>query len=299
MIFNALKPLRPFCNRLRITRVTRTAVALFTVAILLGIGSQAFAQDTVGTTRKSLLEFINTGGFVGYTIIALSIAAASLAISAFLALRPKLLMPDALTDKAEELAAQGRFADLHAYCKEHPSMLARTLDAGLDDGTLGIDAVREAMTRQGQREITRLHQMVGYLGLIAAVAPILGLLGTVLGMISSFDVLGTSGNAAKPDELAVGISEALVTTCLGLILALPAQFVFTWLRDRTTRVGQELAADCEKVLRLMATILDMRARGITGPIQTRPTNNPRGSNAIPGQTGSVTLPGPIPTYTPR
>ena len=264
----------------------------------------ASAQDAA-PARKSLLEFINTGGVVAYTLLALSVAAAAVALTAFLTLRPRQLMPPDLVAEAERLAAAGKFTELRDYCTTHDSMLARTLSAGLADGTLGIDAVREAMTRQGQREVTRLHHLVGWLSLIGAIAPVLGLLGTVLGMISSFDVLGTAGNAAQPDELATGISEALITTCLGLILAFPALIAFTYLRNLTTLIAQDLAAHCEKFLRLMSTVLDMRARGLQGPAPTgSPTNNPpRSTAAAPAatanDTNTVRIPGPVPAYTPR
>ena len=96
-------------------------------------------------------------------------------------------------------------------------MLGRIISAGLSDGRLGLDAVREGLEQQGVMEVTRMRERIGYIGLIASVAPMLGLLGTVTGMIASFRLLGEAQGAARPDELALGISQALVTTCMGLV----------------------------------------------------------------------------------
>ena len=294
--------------RLRSRRVRRGVMPVWTalgLMLCVAVGP-VLAQEAAGAgpaVRKSLLQFIHAGGWVAYTLLLLSVAAVALTVNAFLRVQPAKLLPDDLARQAEELAAAGKFQELRDACGSDPSMLGRTLSAGLEDGTLGIDAVREAMQRQGQREMTRLHQSVGYLSLIGSVAPILGLLGTVLGMISSFDVLGSAGNAADPEELAGGISEALITTCLGLILAIPALFAFVFLRDRVTRVGQELAAQCEKSVRLMSTVLDMRARGLQGPApKAAPIGNPQArpgaAAAAAGPSGSAAVPGPVPTYTP-
>ena len=293
--------------RPRIASLRRHArtLSLTLLTALLAAPALAQSEPDSAPARKSLLEFINTGGVVAYSILLLSVAAAAIALTAFLTLRPKVLLPADMAAESERLAAAGKFTELRDYCTTHDSMLARTLSAGLADGTLGIDAVRESMTRQGQREVTRLHHLIGWLSLIGAIAPVLGLLGTVLGMISSFNVLGTSGNAAQPDELATGISEALITTCLGLILAFPALIAFQYFRNLTTLIGQDLAAHCEKCLRLMSTVLDMRARGLQGPAPTgSPTNNPpastsAGPGAASADAGNVRIPGPVPAYTPR
>jgi biopolymer transport protein ExbB len=93
---------------------------------------------------------------------------------------------------------------------------------------------------------------VGWIGVIATAAPMLGLLGTVIGMIGSFQVLGHSRNAARPDELAVGISTALVTTCEGLVLAVPLIFAHAFMKDKVTGVAQEMGHLGERVLTLIA-----------------------------------------------
>jgi len=128
-----------------------------------------------------------------------------------------------------------------------------------------MPAVRESMRQAGVMELTRLRQRIGYLGFVGTIAPMLGLLGTVLGMISSFQVLGVDRSAADPGELALGISEALVTTTLGLIIAIPVLFFHGFLRNRTTILGHEISAICEGVIQgLAASITRAPARPAPG-----------------------------------
>ena len=244
----------------------RWLVVLGAAALAAGLASAALAGDDLttgasppGGARDSLLDFVLAGGPVGYVILALSVAAMALVIDAAVHVRIQLLVPASLTRQAEKLARAGRFSELLALSQASDSLAGRVMGEALAQGHLGVEAVRDALQQAGTREITRLRQRVGTLGLLAAAAPMLGLLGTVVGMIGSFDVLGTSKGAARPDELAVGVSQALVTTCMGLIVALPLMFFHNCFRDRVTRVSQELEALCERLLRTITAVVDARA----------------------------------------
>lgn len=249
--------------------VTQHRIALLAVilsAVVLAVGAEALAQGTTapppdnpnGSGGRSLLAFIEAGGPIGYVIILFSLVGLALAIDGFLRLRTDRLLPQGMIEQSMELTQRGKFGELRTLCKANDSLLARVVGSALDDGNWGIDAVREAMQQRGTREITRLHQRVGWIGLIGALAPMLGLLGTVTGMIRSFQVLGDAKGSARPDELAVGISEALVTTTMGLIVAVPMMFLFSFLRDRVTRVGQDAGGVCERIVRVMGIVIDQR-----------------------------------------
>ena len=212
-----------------------------------------------GGVKGTMLEFVTAGGPVGYVIIALSAAGLALVIDAAVHVKDEKLLPHSLVDEVKRLAAVGRFSEMMNVCAGSGSLAGRVLHAGLAQGELGLDAVREAIQEHGTRRITRLQQRVGYIGFIASVAPMLGLLGTVVGMIGSFKVLGDAKGAARPDELAIGISTALVTTCMGLIVAVPLMFFHSYFRDRVTRISQELSGICERVLRIMTTVVESRA----------------------------------------
>jgi len=218
-------------------------------------------QGEPSTQRKTLLDFIQAGGLIGYVILALSLVGAAVVFDAFLRLRIEKVLPPLLVEQSRQLALQGKFPEMLAMSRTSQSMLGRIISGSLPEGKLGVLAVRQAMQGHGAREVTRLRQRVGYIGFIASVAPMLGLLGTVTGMIHSFNVMGVAKGAARPDELAVGISEALVTTSIGLIVAVPMMFLYSLLRDRVTRVGQESAGVCEGLYRLMVTAVESRAAG--------------------------------------
>ncbi|HUU21713.1 MAG TPA: MotA/TolQ/ExbB proton channel family protein [Phycisphaerae bacterium] len=259
---------------MKVTRKQLVVVGLVLGISLVLAGGPAAAQDESspggkdsGQSGKSMLDFIQAGGVVGYVIIALSFAGGGLVIDSILRVRADKLLPAGVKQQSEELARKGKFTELMSLAQASDSLLGRILVGALPQGQLGIDAVREAMAESGTREVTRLQQRVGYVGFIAAVAPMLGLLGTVTGMIGSFNVLGMAKGAARPDQLAVGISEALVTTCMGLVVAVPLMFFYNFLRDRVTRIGQEASGHCDLLLRFMTAAI--AARGASRPSTPR------------------------------
>ena len=241
---------------------TLPCLLLFVVVVAIAAGpavGQNGETDVSPTgSTKSVLDFVRAGGIVGYVIILLSLAGVAFIIDAFIHLKVDKLLPPAVSQEALQLAGKGKFSQVVTLCQANDSMLSRVIRAALSQGQMGIEAVREAMQEGGIREITRLQQRVGYMGFIASVAPMLGLLGTVTGMIASFNVLGMAKGAARPDELAVGISEALVTTCMGLVVAVPLMFFHNYFRDRVTRIGQEASGQCERLLRVMTTAIKIR-----------------------------------------
>ncbi|MFB3892055.1 MAG: MotA/TolQ/ExbB proton channel family protein [Phycisphaerae bacterium] len=140
-------------------------------------------------------------------------------------------------------------------------MIARIVSVGLAYGNFGLPALRQAMQEQGVKEVTRLTHRINYMGFLGAVAPMLGLLGTVIGMISSFNVLGSSKGSARPDELAGGIAFALVTTCEGLVLAIPMMFFHNFFRDRVAKLGQESGTICERLMRHATMVMEIKTQG--------------------------------------
>ena len=198
-------------------------------------------------------------------IMLLSVLGIYLVIDSFIHLKMDKLMPPLVTDQLTSLARTGRFGELLTFSKASDCVISRIVGSGLAQGSFGLPAVRQAMQEQGIKEVTRLNQRVGYLGFLGSIGPMLGLLGTVAGMIGSFNVLGSSKGAARPDELASGISLALVTTCMGLVLAIPLMFFHNYFRDRVTRLGQESSGVCERILQIMTTVIDTRNAAKAAP----------------------------------
>jgi biopolymer transport protein ExbB len=196
-------------------------------------------------------DFIRAGGFVGHVILLVSVAGIALAIDGLLRIRSGRLVPPLVTEQLVGLAQAGKYDDMFILCRNIDCLLTRIVYEALAQGKVSLSDAREIMQGQGTREVTRLHQRVGILGFLAAAAPMLGLLGTVLGMMKAFNVLGAAGAAAPPEQLAAGVGQALATMAEGLLVALPLMFFHGFLRDRVTRVGQDAAEVCDRLIRAL------------------------------------------------
>jgi biopolymer transport protein ExbB len=227
--------------------------------------------------ERGFADFLKSGGVVGYTILLLSVVGTGLVIDAFLHVKHEKLMPSAIVEESEKLARKGQFSQLMSFCQASDSLISQVIRTGLSQGGFGLPAVRQAMQEQGVKDITRLNHRVNYMGFLGAIAPMMGLLGTVIGMISSFNVLGSSKGAARPDELAKGIAFALVTTCEGLVLAIPMMFFHNYFRDRISRLSQECSTICERLLRVMTAAVEARVPARPGEAQ----QSPAGAQAPP------------------
>jgi biopolymer transport protein ExbB len=207
--------------------------------------------------NRSLLEYIAMGGPIGMIIVGISlIAMGMIATQLFRVRRDKLAPPELIEDLRGLLL--DREIDLSIQrCKDvdTQSFVSRVVGAGLRRSSrsqFGMLELRSAVEEMGQLEVDRMYRMTDGIGLIASVAPMLGLLGTVVGMVGAFDTITLSDGPARPDQLAGSISQALITTVLGLVVAIPATAMYTYLRNRidhlTTEIGEtvdELIAPLE------------------------------------------------------
>lgn len=207
---------------------------------------------------KTLVQYIGEGGEIGYLIIGLSFTAVVFIIAAFVRLRRSRLAPDEDVSALDRMLRAGSIEQAITYCSapEHESFITRVMGSALlrcSRSPFGLLELRSALEESGQQEVARLHRSTDAIGLIASVAPMLGLLGTVVGMVGAFDTLSVSEGVAKPSQLAGNISVALITTVLGLIVAIPCTAVYSYLRNRVDAlVGEigdlieELAAHVEQ-----------------------------------------------------
>jgi len=196
-------------------------------------------------------DFIRAGGLVGHAILLVSFVGMALAIDGLLRLRSDRLVPRLVTEQLVGLAQARKYDDMFILCRSVDCLLTRIVYEALAQGKVSLADAREIMQGQGTREVTRLHQRVGLIGFLASAAPMLGLLGTVLGMMKSFNVLGAAHGAAPPEQLAAGVAQALVTMAEGLLVALPLMFFHGFLRDRVTRIGQDAADVCDRLIRAL------------------------------------------------
>ena len=185
-------------------------------------------------------------------LFAVSLATVAFIIDGCLTIKRQKLIPPELINGVKESLANGDLAAATAACQVNPSPLSRILQAGFGNVQEGYDVTREAVTSCAEMENEKLIQRVSYLNVCGQLGPMLGLLGTVIGMVLAFASLATAAGASKAAMLAIAISTALWTTVVGLLVAIPALLAYTLLKNYATRLILEMEStvlDLIKVLR--------------------------------------------------
>lgn len=178
----------------------------------------------------------------GYSIIflGLSFTLVALFVMNLLTARRENVVPIHLVEGFEAHLNEKRYQEAYELAKNDESFLGQVLSAGLGKLSAGYPQAIEAMQEVGEEENMKLEHRLSYMALIGSVAPMLGLFGTVDGMIRSFRVIASATAAPKPKELAEGISTALFTTLVGLAIAIPAIAAYNILRNRVQRLVLEV-----------------------------------------------------------
>ena len=156
-----------------------------------------------------------------------------------------LLRPD-VSDELEQLLSRGDIDGARAACESNPCLVANITRAGLvraDKASFNAEAVEKAMEEASVEEVAGPFGVISYLSIIATLAPMVGMLGTVSGMIKAFRNIALGG-MGKPELLADNISEALITTAVGLVVGIPAMFAFFFFKSRYARLTSRLARIC-------------------------------------------------------
>ena len=210
------------------------------------------AQTAENSDTSSYLDTLWKGGPVGYIIMALSIGALALIVMHFVQIRRKKLLPDEQLTVLESYLAGGQVQEALEYCVDpmNDSFLTRILAGGLlryQRSAFGPFELKNALEEAGEDQAARLYRSTDALGVIGTIAPLLGLLGTVLGMVGAFETIGQTSTSGH-EMLATNISEALVTTLLGLILAIPCVALFSYFRNRIDGLSSETAGEIERLV---------------------------------------------------
>jgi len=205
----------------------------------------------VSAAESGLFEIVFAGGWIGFLIImlllALSMTAAYLVFEHFMTIRSGELMPSGLDSEVRDLLAEGHVADAESACRNRPSFLSFVLLHGLSEMDGGWSAVEKALEDATAEQSARLFRKIEYLSVIGNIAPMVGLLGTVTGMILAFQRVATTQGTAGAAELAEGIYQALVTTVGGLIVAIPSLGAFAIIRNRVDQLAAETAYAAQRV----------------------------------------------------
>jgi biopolymer transport protein ExbB len=196
-----------------------------------------------------VIDLIVRGGIVMYPIILCSIIALAIFLERLWVLRRKRIIPSAFVETVEDNLRNRKLSEALFLCQNDDSSIAKIFLAGLKNTERGIWMVKEAIEERGGREGVILEKHVGILSTIANLSPLLGLLGTVSGMIKTFKVL--SQGASNPSLLAGGIAEALITTAAGLLVAIPTLVCYRILKDKAESLIFEMEEDSIRLIEIM------------------------------------------------
>ncbi|HEX8372974.1 MAG TPA: MotA/TolQ/ExbB proton channel family protein [Chthoniobacterales bacterium] len=218
---------------------------LLTAAALLALSSFASAQEAAAPAAgaapesHSVIELILEGGpmtvGIWVCLVLTSVTMVTFIVQNIIFLRNEKLAPPPLVDSLKQTLASGNYQEAWEICRANNSYLANVLKSGLERLGRGKEAVQEGLAEHGLREAQILRTRNSYLSVIGVVSPMIGLLGTVIGMMRAFATLATSG-IKNPAALAANISEVLLATAAGLFIAIPAFVTYYIFRNRSQMV---------------------------------------------------------------
>lgn len=213
-------------------------------------GNAADDEDTGPKAPNNLLAWTFQSLGIFYTIIffALSITLLTLVVMNILAVRQDNICPPDLVEGVEQQLAENNPGGAAELIRTDDSFLGQVVAAGLSKIDRGKHDAIDAMQEVGEEETMKIEHNLSYMALIGNISPMIGLFGTVQGMIAAFRTIATSGSTPKPGELALDISTALFTTLAGLAIAIPAIAVYNILRNRVQRMTMQVGVTSEELI---------------------------------------------------
>lgn len=205
-------------------------------------------ETAVKDKEMNLLDLIKKGGIVGYLIILLSVVSVGLIIDYSFTVRKSKIAPQKDIMKLQELIKNRDFKGIHKLDNNRASFLSKVAISGLKESHLGYQSMIKAMEDAGEALASGIARKIEHLNVIGNISPMLGLLGTVIGMLRCFNKIANMTGAIDPKQLAGGIFEALVTTCLGLIVAIPALYCYAVFRNRVDEYTGEASVAAEHLI---------------------------------------------------
>ena len=232
--------------------VSKPTLVLIASVVPLLFATTTFAQEGAPepAEQKNVLSWLIESLGWGYILIflALSFIFFAFLIMNVLAARRDFVCPQHLIEGFESHLDQKQYQEAYELAKADESFLGNVLSSGLAKLSGSYKHAMEAMQEVGEEESLKLDHRLSYLALIGTISPMIGLFGTVHGMITSFSIIAVAGATPNAQQLAGGISTALLTTLIGLAIAIPAIAVFNILRNRVQRLVLEVGITSERLM---------------------------------------------------
>jgi biopolymer transport protein ExbB len=214
--------------------------------------------------EMSVLDLFVAGGVIMYPILLCSVAALAISVERYLALRKARMDVGQFMMKVKSIYQQGNISGVLTFCSQKDAPIANIIRRGILKHGHGDEKVRQAVEDAGREEVYHLEKRLSVLASVAGVAPMLGFLGTVTGMIVAFRQIQSLSGNANPADLAGGIWEALLTTAFGLFVGIPAYAAYNYFVTRVSRFVHEMEVTTTEFLDLLST-----ARGSSQPLPVR------------------------------
>jgi biopolymer transport protein ExbB len=222
-------------------------------------GAEAAAPTEEGAEGEApklkqsyFMWFIKNSGAIGAVILMLSIYFVSTVGRLFLEMRPSVAMPPDLIDESEEMVKKRQFKEVFAAVKDDTSPWGRIVSTGIAELPNGLAEAREAAERVAEVINVENEKKISMLAVLGSLGPMIGLLGTLKGMIASFSVIAMSDTQLKASEVAGGISEALLLTFEGVALSVPAIYFYAVFRNRVSYLGVSTLLNADEFIRSFA-----------------------------------------------
>ena len=235
-------------------------LALLLQEVTLPADTAAAMSQVAGPEETSLLETIFLGGWIMLPIALLSVLAIYLFVERLVTIRKAKTDPETITRRIREYVQAGDVRGAMGYCESQDKPVTRLLRHGLERLGRPISEIQDAVQAQGKHEAFELEKRTDLLASIAGIAPMLGFLGTVTGMIQAFQEIQNLQGNVNPSVLAGGIWEALLTTAAGLIVGILAFFFYNFLLTRIKRLINDMERSATDFIDLLQAPAPQRAR---------------------------------------
>ncbi|MGF1453511.1 MAG: MotA/TolQ/ExbB proton channel family protein [Opitutales bacterium] len=263
----------------------------------------AYAQDTDGAAvtaqteeaaeaeaggeagEKNLWEMFQAGGWAMYPLLLLSIFGFGLIVYNFIAVQPKPILRPDLAEQIDERLSSLDIQGARQICEDNPAPMTNIVNAGLarvDVQEYNPEQVKEAVEEASSEELSGPYVLINYLSVIGSLSPMVGLLGTVSGMVKAFNVIEAQG-AGNAQDLAGNISEALITTATGMIIGIPAMFFFFFFKNRYGKITSRIQRVVGDIQFDLARAIRAGGNDIAVEHRPRPVTRPAAADpATPG-----------------
>jgi biopolymer transport protein ExbB len=220
------------------------------------LAQEAQASPSPGATQETVLKLLQAGGWVMIPLVLASVLTLALILVCTISLRRSSVVTNRFMETAEALLRKRDYLGLMAVSNRHSTAIARitsrTLDFVTKHPSASPSAIRNVAETEGGRVASSLHQRVVYLADIATLSPMLGLLGTVVGIINSFGVLASNTTQPRQMLLAGGVAQALITTAAGLIIGIAAMAFYSMFRGKVSSMISDLEGATAHILNIIS-----------------------------------------------